>query len=96
MLKFSDPDISWCRSNFKLLTSLDATFIGFAFYMSIDFVQEARNFETMSNNFRNNKFVRVPRIFWVWNGCFTLPFLVYHLLNKLCLTFHASKYGVAM
>ncbi|CAB4271952.1 unnamed protein product [Prunus armeniaca] len=30
----------------------------------IDFIQEARNSETTANNFANNKWVKVPRVFW--------------------------------
>ena len=30
-----------------------------------DFVQEARNSERTANNFKNNKMVKIPRVFWV-------------------------------
>ncbi|XP_021823848.1 uncharacterized aarF domain-containing protein kinase 1 isoform X4 [Prunus avium] len=30
----------------------------------LDFIQEARNSETTANNFANNKWVKVPRVFW--------------------------------
>ncbi|XWS75349.1 hypothetical protein CRYUN_Cryun01aG0078900 [Craigia yunnanensis] len=32
--------------------------------LELDFIQEAKNSETMANNFKNNKIVRVPHIFW--------------------------------
>ncbi|VVA27741.1 Hypothetical predicted protein [Prunus dulcis] len=34
------------------------------FNCSTDFIQEARNSETTANNFANNKWVKVPRVFW--------------------------------
>ncbi|BFG23934.1 hypothetical protein CerSpe_102080 [Prunus speciosa] len=34
------------------------------FNCSTDFIQEARNSETTTNNFANNKWVKVPRVFW--------------------------------
>ncbi|EXB86783.1 hypothetical protein L484_007808 [Morus notabilis] len=33
--------------------------------LELDFVQEARNSEKAANNFKNNKVVKVPRVFWV-------------------------------
>lgn len=32
---------------------------------STDFIQEARNSERTAHNFKNNKIVRVPHVFWV-------------------------------
>ncbi|ONI14910.1 hypothetical protein PRUPE_3G015600 [Prunus persica] len=32
--------------------------------LELDFIQEARNSETTANNFANNKWVKVPRVFW--------------------------------
>jgi aarF domain-containing kinase len=34
-------------------------------YFLADFVQEARNSERAAKNFRNNKMVRIPHVFWV-------------------------------
>ncbi|KAK6267433.1 hypothetical protein QUC31_018270 [Theobroma cacao] len=33
--------------------------------MELDFIQEARNSETIANSFKKNKIVRVPHVFWV-------------------------------
>ncbi|XP_054799305.1 uncharacterized protein LOC129303803 isoform X2 [Prosopis cineraria] len=35
-----------------------------AIALELDFVQEARNSERAARNFRNNKFIRVPHVFW--------------------------------
>ncbi|KAA3459071.1 putative aarF domain-containing protein kinase 1 isoform X1 [Gossypium australe] len=56
-----------------------------AISLELDFVQEARNFETMSNNFRNNKFVRIPRIFWdlTTNQVLTMQFCHGHKVDDV-------------
>ncbi|XP_068303151.1 uncharacterized protein [Pyrus communis] len=35
-----------------------------AISLELDFIQEARNSETTATNFANNKWVKIPRIFW--------------------------------
>ncbi|XVF20477.1 hypothetical protein REPUB_Repub12eG0003600 [Reevesia pubescens] len=50
---FPEYRFQWLVSEFREAVSLE-----------LDFIQEARNAETMANNFKNNKIVRVPRIFW--------------------------------
>ncbi|KMT17463.1 hypothetical protein BVRB_2g038010 isoform A [Beta vulgaris subsp. vulgaris] len=35
-----------------------------AISVELDFIQEARNSEKTANNFKNNKYVKIPRIFW--------------------------------
>ncbi|TYH63596.1 hypothetical protein ES332_D07G204100v1 [Gossypium tomentosum] len=56
-----------------------------AISLELDFVQEARNFETMSNNFRNNKVVRIPRIFWdlTTNQVLTMQFCHGHKVDDV-------------
>ncbi|XP_039049748.1 aarF domain-containing protein kinase 1 isoform X2 [Hibiscus syriacus] len=50
---FPEYRFRWLISEFTEAVSLE-----------LDFVQEARNSETIARNFKNNKFVRVPHIFW--------------------------------
>ncbi|XP_022759373.1 uncharacterized aarF domain-containing protein kinase 1 isoform X4 [Durio zibethinus] len=50
---FPEYRFRWLVSEFTEAVSLE-----------LDFIQEARNSETMANNFKNNKIVRVPPIFW--------------------------------
>ncbi|KAK8573188.1 hypothetical protein V6N13_099999 [Hibiscus sabdariffa] len=50
---FPEYRFRWLVSEFTEAVSLE-----------LDFVQEARNSETIASNFKNNKFVRVPHIFW--------------------------------
>lgn len=40
-------------------------FILVYYFISTDFVQEAKNSERTARNFRNNKVVRIPGVFWV-------------------------------
>ncbi|CAB4302256.1 unnamed protein product [Prunus armeniaca] len=50
---FPEYRFEWLVSEFVQSISLE-----------LDFIQEARNSETTANNFANNKWVKVPRVFW--------------------------------
>ncbi|XP_021823846.1 uncharacterized aarF domain-containing protein kinase 1 isoform X2 [Prunus avium] len=50
---FPEYRFEWLVSEFVRSISLE-----------LDFIQEARNSETTANNFANNKWVKVPRVFW--------------------------------
>ncbi|RXH68470.1 hypothetical protein DVH24_030803 [Malus domestica] len=53
-LFFPEYRFDWLVSEFVHAISLE-----------LDFIQEARNSETTATNFANNKWVKIPRIFWV-------------------------------
>ncbi|KAI4299654.1 hypothetical protein L6164_033090 [Bauhinia variegata] len=61
-MSFLAKAVAWffpqCR--FEWLVSVFAEAIS----LELDFVQEARNSERAAKNFRNNKWVRVPLVFW--------------------------------
>ncbi|CAN6569969.1 unnamed protein product [Malus baccata var. baccata] len=52
-LFFPEYRFDWLVSEFVHAISLE-----------LDFIQEARNSETTATNFANNKWVKIPRIFW--------------------------------
>ncbi|WRX19683.1 ABC1 atypical kinase-like domain - like 7 [Theobroma cacao] len=51
---FPEYRLGWLVSEFTKAVS-----------MELDFIQEARNSETIANSFKKNKIVRVPHVFWV-------------------------------
>ena len=66
---------------------------------STDFVQEARNSEKTANNFKNNKWVKVPRVFWVrtLEFCKIIVILLsngHTLVRDLCLVKHMTNYNM--
>ncbi|XVF71030.1 hypothetical protein PTKIN_Ptkin12aG0002000 [Pterospermum kingtungense] len=62
IMYFLSEFVAWCFPEYRF-RSLVSEFTD-AVSLELDFIQEARNTETMANNFKNNKFVRVPHIFW--------------------------------
>ncbi|KAJ6707299.1 ABC1 FAMILY PROTEIN [Salix viminalis] len=50
---FPDYRFNWLVTEFREVISSE-----------LDFIQEARNSEKTDRNFKNNKFVRIPHIFW--------------------------------
>lgn len=50
---FPDYRFNWLVTEFREVISSE-----------LDFIQEARNSEKTGKNFKNNKFVRIPRVFW--------------------------------
>lgn len=66
-----DNDV-WCffcfsakRDIFHCIVSFPLKFDLYILWGFEDFIQEARNSEKTANNFKNNKYVKIPRIFWV-------------------------------
>ncbi|XP_024024393.1 uncharacterized aarF domain-containing protein kinase 1 [Morus notabilis] len=53
--------------------------------LELDFVQEARNSEKAANNFKNNKVVKVPRVFWglTTNQVLTMQFCRGHKVDDV-------------
>lgn len=58
----------------------------FYFLCSIDFIQEAKNSERATNNFKSNKMVKIPFVYWVKHMHFVLQLSMQKFLPSLDLT----------
>lgn len=49
----------------RVLYSESDDFISALIFLSTDFIQEAKNSERIGKNFKHNKMITIPTVFWV-------------------------------